>query len=185
MTNTQQFTFNGQEGGSNPAPQTLTIKNTGTATLKYNIIKDASWLSVNPKSGSVKSGERSHTVSVDTGGMSHGSYSGTITITDPDATNNPQQVSVTLELSEKPGPGPPPSTENKVGVSIKPKEGGTGTTVKITISIKGNTSPISSAFGLELHYNTSIFQYLNTSKGTLTGSRRWRGNLWDNHCWRF
>ncbi len=121
----------------------------------------------------VKTGKGTHTVSVDTGGMSDGSYSGTITITDPDATNSPQQVRVTLELSEKQGPGPPPpppSTENKVGISIKPKSGGTGTTVRITISVNGNTSPISNAFGLDLNYNASIFQYLSTNKGNLTNS---------------
>jgi hypothetical protein len=42
--------------------------------------------------------------------------------------------------------------------------------VTLTISIDGNTSPIRSAFGLDIHYNTSIFQYLSTSRGTLTSS---------------
>jgi len=171
--NTQQLTFSSEEEGPNPDSQTITIKNTGTATLEYEITKDAIWLDVNPSSGTVKTGENTHTVSVDTGGMSHGSYSGTITIADPDATNSPQRVSVTLELSEKPPPGPPPpppSTENKVGISISPSSGGTGTDVYITISVNGNTSPISNAFGLELNYSNSIFQYLSTSKGNLTSS---------------
>ncbi len=170
---TQQLTFSGEEEDSNPDSQTISIKNTGTATLEYEITKDAFWLDVNPNSGTVKTGESTHTISVDTGGMSHGSYSGTITITDPDATNNPQHVNVTLELSEKPPPAPPPpppSTDNEVGISISPSSGGTGTDVYITISVNGNTSLISDAFGLDLNFSTSIFQYLSTSKGNLTSS---------------
>jgi len=171
--NTQQLTFDGEEGGSNPDSQTITIKNTGTATLKYEITKNANWLNVNPASGTVQTGENVHTVSVNTGGLQDGTYSGTITITDPNATNSPQQVNVTLIFSEKPPPPPPPlppSTENKVGISIKPKQGETGTTVTLTISVNGNTSPIANAFGLDLHYVTSIFEYLSTSKGNLTSS---------------
>lgn len=168
-TNTQQFTFSYQEGGSNPAPQTLSIKNTGSATLKYAITKNANWLDVNPKSGTIQTGERAHSVSIDTRGLTDETYNGTITITDPNASNRPQHVNVTLTLSVKP-PVLPPSTDNEVGISVSPREGGTGTTVTITILVDGNTSPIANAFGLELHYNTSIFQYLSTSKGTLKSS---------------
>jgi len=171
--NTQQLTFVGQEAGSNPDSKTINIKNTGEGTLKYDISTDANWLNVNPKSGRITTGKKAHTVSVDSGGLNDGTYNGTITITDPKATNSPQQVDVTLNLSEKPPPGPPPpppSTANRVGISISPSSGGTNQIVTITISVDGNTSPISSAFGLELHYNTAIFQYLNTSKGTLTSS---------------
>jgi len=115
-TNTKQFTFNGQEGGSNPAPQTLTIKNTGSATLKYQITENANWLDVNPESGTVQTGERAHTVSVDTGGMKNGTYSGTIAIKDPNAINSPQQVDVTLEISEKPAPPPPIKWESPLAL---------------------------------------------------------------------
>ena len=171
--NTQQLTFDGQEEGSNPDSRTINIKNTGEGTLRYDISTDAPWLNVNPKSGRITTGKKAHTVSVDSGGLNDGTYNGTITITDPKATNSPQQVDVTLNLSEKPPPGPPPpppSTANKVGISISPSSGGAGTTVTITISVNGNTSPISSAFGLNLNYNSSVFQYLSTSKGTLTSS---------------
>ena len=173
--NTQQLTFNGQEGGSNPDSQTFIIKNTGTASLKYEITKDANWLDVNPKSGAIQTGEKAHTVSVNTGGLNDGTYNGTITIADPNAANSPQQINVTLNLSEKPPPGPPPpppSTNNEVGISISPSSGGTDTIVRITVFVKGNTSPIST-FGLELDYDPSILQYQSTSKGTLVGSWPW------------
>lgn len=164
--NTQQLTFNGKEGGSNPASQTITIKNTGTATLRYEITKDVPWLNVNPSSNKVETGQKTHTVSVEIGGLNDGTYNGTITITDPNATNSPQQINVTLNISKK---APPPSTANRVGISISPSLGGTGTIVTITISIDGNTSSIST-FGLKLNYNTSIFQYLSTNSGILTNS---------------
>ena len=167
--NTKQLTFNAKEGGSNPDSQNITIKNSGSSTLTYNITKDVPWLNVNPDSGTVKTGEKVHTVSVETGGLNDGTYSGIITITDPNATNNPQQVTVTLNLSKKTSPPPPPSTANRVGISISPNSGGTDTIVRITISIDGNTSSIST-FGLKLNYNTSIFQYVGTSRGSLTSS---------------
>jgi len=180
-TNTKQLTFNAQEEGSNPSPQTIIIKNTGTASLDYEITKDVNWLNVNPKTGTVQTGEKSHPVSVNTGGLKNGTYNGTITISDPNATNNPQKIKVILNLSEKPLPGPPPppspppsppSTDNEVGISIVPKEGVTGTVVTLTIFIDGNLSPIST-FGLELNYDPSILQYQSTSKGTLSGSWPW------------
>jgi hypothetical protein len=169
----KQLQFSAEEGASNPPSQTIKIKNTGSTTLDYKITKNGAWLNVSPTSGTVKTGERSHKVSVNIGGLSEGSYTGTITITDPKATNSPQKINVSLDISEKPPPPPPPPpppTNNEVGISISPASGGTDTIVTITVFINGNTSPISSAFGLELHYNTSIFQYLDTSKGDLTGS---------------
>ncbi len=157
------LSFQATVGGANPSSQNLFINNSGGGTLHYTVAADAPWLSVNPNSGQTAGTERKHTVSANTGGMSAGTYTGTITIADPNATNNPQTVGVTLQISL-------PLTNNEVGIFISPSSGGTGTVVSITISIKGNTSPISSAFGLDLHYNTAIFQYLSTSKGTLTGS---------------
>lgn len=168
----QQLTFNAREGRSDPASQSIEIKNTGEGTLNYKIITHAAWLSVDPTSGTVKKGERSHTVSADIAGLKKGTYNGTITIKDPDATNSPQQIDVTLEISERstPKPTPTPLTNNEVGIFINPSSGATGTTVTVTVSIKGNTSPIASAFGLNLKYDASILQYLNTSKGSLTSS---------------
>jgi hypothetical protein len=117
--------------------------------------------------------------------MKAGVHNGTITISDPDATNSPQMVKVTLKLSDEPLPEPPPpseppptpppsppSTDNEVTLSISPGQGGTGTIVTLTISIDGNLSPIST-FGLELSYDPAFLQYKSTSKGTLTDSWLW------------
>jgi len=169
---TKQLNFSAEEDGPNPSPQTFKIKNTGTAALDYKITKNAAWLNINPTSGTVKTGERSHKVSVNIGGLSEGSYTGTITITDPKATNSPQKINVTLDISEKPPPPPPPpppSTRNEVGIYITPSSGGTDTLVTLTIFIDGNTSEISS-FGIELTYDPTFFEYQSTNTGTLTGN---------------
>ena len=170
---TDQLEFSAREGGSNPRSQTLTIKNTGSSRLDYKITNDAPWLDIDPTRGKIKTGKNTHTVSVNIKGLKEGSYSDTITVTDPNATNSPQQVEVTLTITEKPPPPPPPPpplTNNEVGISISPSSGGTNTIVTITVFIKGNTSPIASAFGLRLNYDASVFQYQSTSKGTLTAS---------------
>jgi hypothetical protein len=169
----QQLTFGAQEGGSNPASQPLKIRNNGEGTLNYQVTKNASWLSINPANGMLKTGERSHTVAVNITGLKAGAYNGTITVKDPKATNSPQPIDVILQISDKPEappPPPPPSTNNEVGISISPASGGTGTIVTVTISIKGNTSQISNGYGLDLQYDGSIFQYQSTSRGSLTNS---------------
>jgi hypothetical protein len=165
---TKELTFRAAEGGKDPASQVIAIKNSGEGTLDYKILSDVRWMSINPDSGKSKTGEKSHTVSVDISGMNKGTYTGIITVKDRNATNNPQEIDVTLNISEKPEPKPVP-TNNEVGISISPSSGGTGTIVTITVFIKGNTSKISS-FGLDLHIDPAIFQYQNTNKGTLTGN---------------
>jgi hypothetical protein len=54
-------------------------------------------------------------------------------------------------------------------VSCSPSEGPTGTTVNVPISIIGNLNEIAS-FGLQLTFDTNMFQYVGTSTGSLTGN---------------
>jgi len=156
------LSFSAQEGGSNPSSQTLKIKNSGSQTLNYSISDDAIWLSVSPTSGSSTGGENSHSVSVDISGLSQGSYTGTITITDPNASNNPQTAGVTLTINAALG-------DNEIGISCSPSSGGTDTIIDIPISINGNQKVIT-YFGLKLTFDTSVFQFVSVSKGSLTGS---------------
>ena len=155
------LTFIGTEGGSNPSSQSLKIKNSGAQTLNYTLSDDAGWLSVSPTSGSSTGEENSHTVSVNISGMSSGSYPGTITITDSNASNNPQTVSVTLNLSS-------PPSDDEISISCDPSSGGTGTIVSIPITINGNQNEIE-YFGLKMTFDTSMFQFHSISKGSLTG----------------
>lgn len=90
--------FSGQPGGANPSSKTLSIWNSGTGTLNWSVSGDASWLLLSPTSGSSTGQVNSVTVSVNTTGLSAGTYNATITISAPGATNTPQTVSVTLAL---------------------------------------------------------------------------------------
>jgi hypothetical protein len=87
--------FSGFTEGPNPAVQSLSITNTGEGSLEWTATPDVGWLSVDPVSGN---GDATVSVVVDKTGMSEGSYSGTITVSDPWASNTPQEVAVSLEL---------------------------------------------------------------------------------------
>jgi len=155
------LSFAGQEGGSSPPPQSLDIKNSGGGTLSYSITWSAAWLTVAPASGSSTGQENRHTVAVNNGGLSQGTYNGTITIASAGAINSPQQVSVTLQVTGVP-------TNNEISVSCNPNQAYAGTTVNCPIAILGNLQGVSS-FGLQLTFDTNMFEYVRTDKGTLTG----------------
>ena len=100
----EALSFSGSLGGGNPDPQTLEIWNSawvsGGENLSYTIENDASWLTVNPIAGTTSSANHvQHTVSVNTTGHGAGTYSGTITIQGPLASNNPLRIPVTLTIS--------------------------------------------------------------------------------------
>jgi hypothetical protein len=164
--NLSAMTFSAKVG-QNPPSQTLRIKNAGPGTLDYDIIWDASWLNVAPIGGSSGGEEKSHTVSVDSKSLPQGTYDGNIIISGDGASNSPRNVRVALKVSTSGSP-PPPSTNNKISVSCSPNSGGTGTTVSVRISIDGNLQEIT-AFGLDLAFDSSLFQYVSTSGGSLTG----------------
>lgn len=154
------LSFSAQAGGGNPSAQTIGIRNGGGGTLTYTVSKDASWLSVSPTSGSSAGQENGHTISVNIAGLSRGSYPGTITVTSSGAANSPQTVGVTLQITAAGG-------SNQISVSCSPSQGVTGTTVSFPISISGNSSAFS-AFGLQLTFDTAMFQYVGTTNGSLT-----------------
>jgi hypothetical protein len=93
------FSFSAIEGGANPADQTLNIWNSGADTLNWSVSDDAGWLSLSPTGGSSTGEHDAVIVSVDISGMSAGHYDATITISAPGATNTPQTVPVTLDVS--------------------------------------------------------------------------------------
>ncbi len=98
------FTFSATEGGSNPANQTLEIWNSGSGTLDWSVSDNAAWLTLSPASGSSTGEHDNVTLSVNISGRTAGTYSATITITDPNATNSPQTVPVSLNITAVPKP---------------------------------------------------------------------------------
>jgi hypothetical protein len=63
---------------------------------------------------------------------------------------------------------PLPPSDNAIFISCNPVSGGTGTNVNLTITINGNHQDIE-AFGMDLTFDHSIFQYLDMERGSLTG----------------
>jgi hypothetical protein len=97
------LTINAPEVGPTPGPSTLTLQNTGDGKLNWTATSTDSWLSVKGTAGSLnKSGSIDLSVSVSLSGLSAGTYTGKITITDPAASNNPQSCTVTLQISASP-----------------------------------------------------------------------------------
>ena len=159
--NTRSLNFSASTGGGDPAPKSIRIKNSGGGTLKYTVSEDASWLSVNPNSGQSTGAERSHTVSVNKSGLSAGNYSAQIAVADSSAVNSPQKVNISLNISA-------PLTDNSIWISCNPSSASKGTVVNIPVSIRGNQNEIK-VFGMELHFDSQMFQYQNTDSGDLTG----------------
>jgi len=91
-----QFNLAANEGGANPGTQVLSVHNAGLGTLNWQLFEDCPWLEANPTSG-VSTGEPNDVIlSVDISGLNSGGYGTVLTITDPCASNNPQNVNVSL-----------------------------------------------------------------------------------------
>ena len=106
-----EFGYNLQLGSNNPAPQLLTVSNSGSGSLAWDAseIPEAAWLSLNRTSG--VDGETIE-LAIDLSGLAAGEYECQIRITDDNAVNSPVDVPVTLtvsELPETPEPPEPPS----------------------------------------------------------------------------
>jgi hypothetical protein len=96
--NRTQLNF-GASAGVETGTQTFAIDYSGEGTPDWSVSTGANWLSCSPVSGD---GPGLVSVSVDTTGLSTGTYNGTITVIDPNAINSPQTLPVTLQVY-KPG----------------------------------------------------------------------------------
>jgi hypothetical protein len=157
----KSLAFVAVQGGSDPSPKSFSVWNTGGGTLKYTVDCDAVWLSVTPLTGQSGGAQRNHSVFVDIAGLGAGSYHGAIAVSDPGASNTPQKINVSLEITS-------PPTDNAISLSCSPASAKTGTIVSFPVKIRGNLTKIS-VFGLDMTFDSSIFQFHSTVKGSLTG----------------
>jgi len=86
------------------APQEVWVTNSGPGKLNWSINTDASWFTCTPLSGT---GNGIITVSVNPAGLSPGTYTGVIIITDPNAVNSPRYISVALKIKSDSEEMPP------------------------------------------------------------------------------
>lgn len=95
-------TFSATAGAGAPPSQTITLNPVPTErTRSWTVSKNTNWLQVAPTNGDIRNETDSLTVSVNTAGMSQGSYTDTISITLVDAQGGVRTTtsSVTLSLS--------------------------------------------------------------------------------------
>ncbi|MCX6580638.1 MAG: Ig-like domain-containing protein [Candidatus Aminicenantes bacterium] len=97
--NRTTLNFGAYNPGISLPPQTVLIGNNGTGTLNWEASGDAApWLSFTPTSGT---GDSVLSVSIDPSGLAVGDYTGEITISDPNASNSPQTVAVSLHVYDQ------------------------------------------------------------------------------------
>lgn len=101
---TSSLSFSGTNGAGNPPAQTVTVSNSGDGgTLSWtgavSTVSGGNWLAITPTSGGTPT---SVAVAVNTTGLAIGSYQGAITITTPGASNSPQTINVSLNLTAAP-----------------------------------------------------------------------------------
>lgn len=89
VLSTNRLGFEYVVGGSIPPSQAVNITNGGGGTLSWSASTNASWISTASVQGNL-------TVAVSPASLGSGSYSGTVTVTAPGATNAPQTIVVTL-----------------------------------------------------------------------------------------
>ncbi|MFN7995264.1 MAG: BACON domain-containing carbohydrate-binding protein [Bryobacteraceae bacterium] len=92
------LTFTSTIGGSNPAPQNISVGST-TVPLSITAASSAAWLGVSPGSGTTPA---TLSVSVNPSGLAAGTYQGSITVTSPAASNSPVTLPVTYTVNAKP-----------------------------------------------------------------------------------
>jgi hypothetical protein len=93
--NRESLYFSALTTGTESAPQDLWVSNSGGGILNWTASADVDWITVTPTSGTDKS---RITVSVNAAGKTVGQYSGTVTISAPDASNTSETVSVSLDV---------------------------------------------------------------------------------------
>jgi hypothetical protein len=98
--NPTALSFTATQGGANPAPQTLSISNTGGGTLSWTASENATWLMLSPASGT---GNGSVTLTVTTGSLPVGSNTGTVTLSGGTGVT-PVTVPVTFTIAAAPVP---------------------------------------------------------------------------------
>jgi len=111
------LSFSATQGGTNPATQTLSISNTGTGTLNWTASDDAAWLTLSPASGT---GNGAVTLSVTTGSLTAGSYSGTVNMNATGASSVTVPVTFTVAIA----PVPPAIGVSPTSLSFTATQGG-------------------------------------------------------------
>lgn len=121
------LSFATTQGGANPPAQTLSISNTGGGSFSWSAGKNATWLTLSPISGT---GNGAVTLTVTTGSLTAGSYSGAVTVNAPGASS----VTVPVTFTVATVPIPPSIGASPTNLSFVATQGG-GNPAPQTLSI--------------------------------------------------
>lgn len=91
--------------GTNAAAQSFTVRNSGTGVLSYSISDTATWLGCSPAAGTSTGEPDTIDVTYSSAGLAVGTHGATITASDPNATNTPQTITVSLTVQASGFPG--------------------------------------------------------------------------------
>ena len=92
------FTFQMDKGGLGPPSQSFGIKNGFLGSLNWSIENDCHWLTVSPLSGRSEGEQNEVTISIDANTLHSGRYDCELIVSDVDALNNPQRISIILNI---------------------------------------------------------------------------------------
>jgi hypothetical protein len=153
------LSFTAQQGGTDPAPQTLSISNTGGGTLSWSASENATWLTLSTTGGT---GNGSVTLTATTGSLPVGSNTGMVTLSGGTGVT-PVPVPVTFTITA--APVPPAIGASPTALSFTATQGGANPPAQ--------TVTISNTGGGTLNWTaneTTPWLTLSTTGGTGNGS---------------
>ncbi len=123
---TSQLSFGAVQGSSVTPAQTVSVVNSGGAPQSWTVSDNQSWLSATPASGS---GSGRISVTVDPSGLGLGTYSGIISVSDPNASGYmPKTIAVSLNIYA------PGASSGPIGAFDTPVG---GSTVRSSVPVTG------------------------------------------------
>ncbi len=141
--------FTGVLGGATPTPKSVTLSNSGTASLNWTISTNQSWCHGTPASGATSiSSATLLSISVDAP-STIGSFTCLTTVTDPTADNNPQAVTVMYTVSA-------PSDAIAPTVTITAPGNNTAVPKKSTYAITANATDNIGVTKVEFYVNDAL-----------------------------
>ncbi len=88
--------------GSNGATQIVEARNVGTGSLNLTTTVSATWLAATLGATPCPTGVTCISIALNTASLAAGSYTGYVTVADPNAVDSPQQITVTVNVSRDP-----------------------------------------------------------------------------------
>ena len=100
LLNPPTLSFSGTVGGATPLAKTINLVNSAGGTLTWSMMESAAWLALNITSGTTTTESDQVSASVSVQGLTAGTYNTVITVEASGAANSPQQIPVSLTLSQ-------------------------------------------------------------------------------------